>query len=63
MKGLIFAHHRSADRAHQGDFRTQEPDARDLTDEARPLEVCVKESLVKRSDLLAPFEVASHQTR
>ena len=35
----------------------QKPDARDLADEAGPLEVCFKESLVKRGDLLASFEV------
>ena len=42
---------------HQGDLRAQEPNARDLTDEACPLEVCFKEWLMKPSDLLAPFEV------
>jgi len=42
---------------HQGDIRAQESDARNLTDEAHPLEVCFKEGLVKPSDLLAPFEV------
>ena len=44
-------------RVHQGDVGTQEPEARDLADEASPLEVCVKESLVKRGDLVASFEV------
>ena len=42
---------------HQGDVGTQKPDARDLADEAGPLEVCVKASLVKRGDLLSSFDV------
>jgi hypothetical protein len=44
---------------HQGDVRIQEPDNRDLADELGPLEVCFKESLVERGDLLPSFEVRS----
>jgi len=42
---------------HQSDVGTQEADARDPADEPRPLEVCVEESLVKRGDVSATFEV------
>jgi len=42
---------------HQGDLRAQEPDARDLAEEACSLEVCFKEWLMKPGNPLAPFEV------
>jgi hypothetical protein len=57
VKGLISRASPCHRRRDQGDVGIQEPDARDLADEAGPLEVCVKESLVKRGDLLASFEV------
>src|ERR671916_3095578 len=53
----LAAHHRPADRVHQGDVRAQESHVLDFPHQAAPLQPLVEESLVERSDLLAPREV------
>jgi hypothetical protein len=50
-------HHRPTYGVHHGDIGTQEPHILGLPHQTRPLHPLVEELLVKRGDLLSPFEL------